>query len=113
MAAKTNGAEWKRYYNDKKIWSDKGAWHEDEEIYVNGQLADLDLDVGKVEDTDVIKLTGGTIYTDESGEHYDSLEAHFKKWQKKQTVKTFCVECNLNQFEVVQKAIIKAGGKIL
>lgn len=113
MTIKITGVEWKKFYNDKSIWSD-GAWHEDELITVDGEEATCDTDLGKVADDVAISLDGGVYFkNDESySRGGENLEKIFRAWKKKQGDTVIVCSCPNDKVEAVKKAIKDAGGKI-
>lgn len=113
MAVKTTGAEFKRFYNDPAFWPD-GAWHEDEEIEVDGSPISEDLAIEEVPDNAILKLTGGVVLglpnDDDDGV---SLETHFKRWRKEQNTVSFVVECDKKDADVLKTTIRTFGGRVL
>lgn len=116
MAVKTNGAEFKRFYNDKKYWPEQGeTYHEDVVFRVNGEVLGDDSDPSDAGDADEVRIEGGVVY--HSPFHKDgdepSLESYFRRWQKEQKTATIVVECDASVLEQVTKAVRAAGGKVL
>jgi hypothetical protein len=111
MSVRTNGAEWKRFYADPTFWPD-GAYHEDEEITINGEAADWGVDLTAVADDAVMTVSHGVVFLgeDDSG---PSLETHFKRWRRAQT--TVCIACEVHRDKVdaVKSAIRAAGGRVI
>ena len=60
MSVKTTGAEFTRFYIDDAYWPD-GAWHENEEIEVDGSPLLEDDGIEDVPDDAVVKITGGAV----------------------------------------------------
>ena len=113
MPVKTTGAEWKRFYADKEFWPDE-AWHEDEEVIVNGLPTSDDFDLSAVHDTDVLVVGGGIVFLpDLDMDRGPSLEAHFKRWRKTQNTVSVIVEVDKTKFDAVAAAIKAAGGKVV
>ena len=108
MTVKTTGAEWNRFYADKTAWPE-GTWHEAEQIKVDGEEAGGDLT--SIHGSAVVTVSGGVVYFDEVHEG-PSLEAHFKRWLKKQTTTVLIVEVPNEAAEAVQSAIANAGGRV-
>lgn len=106
---KTNGAEFKRFYNDDSTWPD-GAWFEDEQLLVNGNFWELDTDA--IPDEATVKLSGGVVLGLPDFSE-PSVESYFRQWKKRQTLTTILVECDLSKLEEVKTAIKTAGGKVL
>lgn len=116
MAAKTTGAEFKRFYVDNDFWPD-GVWHEDEFLIVDGE--EYEGEVSKLEDHAKVSINGGSVmfdgpdgkcpWGDKDG---PSFEAYFKRWRKKQTTGFVVVEFDLSKREAVFDAIKAAGGKV-
>lgn len=106
---KTNGSEYKRFYDDETAWPD-GAWHEDELLLVNGY--DWDQGITEVPDNAIVSLSGGAVFGLPNGGE-PSLELHFRRWRLRQTTTTILVECDLAKIDDVKAAIKAAGGKVL
>lgn len=112
MTVKTTGAEFKRFYNDPAFWPE-GAWHEDEEIEVNGSPLSEDTALEDVPDNAVMKIAGGFILgLPDRDDNEPSFEAHFKKWRRVQNTVSFVVECAKGKEGAVRAAILAAGGRI-
>ena len=107
---KVTGSEWKRFYADAEAWPD-GAWHEDEDITVDGKTPGDDFDFSAVPDVAMLTVTGGVVYWKDTDEG-PSLEAHFKRWRKRQTTTVLVVEVPHEAAEAVRAAIAAAGGKV-
>ena len=107
---KMTGAEWNRFYADAKSWPD-GAWHEDEELTVDGKEPPEDLDYSAVPDAAIMTVSGGVVYLD-GVEELPSLEAYFKRWRKRQTTTVLVVEVPNKAVDAVRAAISAAGGKV-
>lgn len=112
MTTKTSGAEFKRFYADTKYWPDNGAvWHEDEEVFVNGQrVEEYSLDVSNIADSDRITIAYGVVFGVSEGDDI-SFETYFKRWRKEQTTVTLVVECDRAKADAVKAAIKAAGGR--
>lgn len=110
MTTNTNGAEFKRFYNDSTFWPDN-AWHEDVGFYVDGELIGDDFDMNTVADTAKVGIDGGIVLGLPKGE--PSVESYFKRWRKEQTLKTLVVEVDLAKLDDVLAAIKAAGGKVV
>ena len=107
---KVTGAEWNRFYADAQAWPE-GAWHEDEELTVDGEEPPEDFDLAAVPDASMIAVSGGVVYLD-GVEELPSLEAHFKRWRKRQTTTVLVVEVPNKAVDSVRAAISAAGGKV-
>lgn len=55
---KMMGCEWKRFYADAEFWPD-GAWHENEEITVDGEEPGDDFDLSSVPETAILTVSVG------------------------------------------------------
>lgn len=108
---KTTGAEYKRFYNDPTAWPDD-SWYEDVELLVNGVELTPELGVVDIHDDAVINLSGGVVFGLPNGTE-TSVEAHFKRWRKRQTTTTFLVECDMDKVDEVKAAVKAAGGKVV
>ena len=106
---KTIGAEFKRFYDDETAWPD-GAWHEDELLLVNGDEWE-DWDIAEIPDNAIVKLSGGAVFDLPNGGE-PSLELHFRRWRKRQTLTTILVECDLAKLDAIKAAIKAAGGTV-
>lgn len=107
---KVTGSEWKRFYADADAWPD-GAWHENEEITIDGNAPPEDFDFSAVEDGAKLTLAGGVVFM--TGlEEGPSLEAYFKRWRKRQATTVLVVEVRHDAAEAVRAAIAAAGGKV-
>lgn len=107
---KVTGNEWNRFYADPEAWPD-GAWHEDEEITVDGKEPGGDFDFSAIPDAATLNLAGGIVYFN-GLEEGPSLEAHFKRWRKRQTTSVLVVEVPHKAADAVRAAIVAAGGKV-
>ena len=108
---KLTGSEWNRFYFDAEAWPD-GAWHEGEEITMDGEMLGDDFDFSAVPDGAMLTVTGGVVYLSEDANYGPSLEAHFKRWRKRQTTTVLVVEVPHEGAEAVRAAIAAAGGKV-
>lgn len=80
---KTTGAEWKLFYADPKTFPD-GAYHEDEELVIDGKAWDWMDDIEFIPDDAQVTLSGGVFYLDGDATDGPSLETYFKRWKKRQ-----------------------------
>lgn len=113
MAVKTNGAEFKRFYNDQAFWPED-AWHEEEEIEVNGSPLLDDCCIEEIPDAATVKITGGVVLglPNKGRGEGPSLEAHFKKWLRTQNTVSFVVACDKANLDALKVAIRAAGGSV-
>ncbi len=111
MTVKTNGAEFKRFYDDNEFWPE-GTWHEDEDITVGGEIQDGGIDTETLSDDARITIDGGCVFGPQFDENEPSLETYFRRWRKKQTTASFVVECDIAKVESVKSAVMAAGGKV-
>lgn len=117
---KMTGREWNRFYKDETAWP-IGAWHEEEEMKVDGKVVDEDFDLTDIRDASVVTLSGGIVYFNNPlvADYFDqtqnapSLEAHFKQWRKRQNTTSIVVEVANEKAEAVRAAIVAAGGKVV
>ena len=113
MSVKTTGAELTRFYFDDAYWPD-GAWHEYEEIEVNGSPLSEDSGIEEVPDDAVVKITGGAVIgLPGCGNGGPSFEGHFKRWRKSQNTVSFVVECDKKDVDILKTSIRTFGGKVL
>lgn len=111
MAVKTNGAEFKRFYNDTTIWpEDQGdTYHEDEVVVINGKAVD-ELDVSTLADTDALTLSGGVVYSPSWPRHEaPSFETYFKRWRAKQREHYVVVKVDAAKLDAVKAALSAMG----
>ena len=107
------GVEWKLFYSDESVWVG-GAWHEEEQITVNGDDISPDLDLSSVDDCDIITLSAGVFYhTEEVTEDAGSLESEFKKWRRKQTRVSMLIDVPKERVDELKIALSSFGGKVL
>lgn len=111
MATKTTGAEFKRYYNDKTAWKEDW-WHENEEITIDGRPGE-DIEIEAVADGAKIVIYGGIIYEGDYQNEGASMESHFKKWRKAQSVEFLTIEVPKDKSESLIAAVVAAGGKVV
>lgn len=113
MAVKTSGAEFKRFYDDKKYWPD-GTYHDDVVFVVNGQEATDDFDPSEVKDTDQISIDGGCVSDSPLYASKDdpTMDSYFRRWKKEQSTACFVVECSIDQLDALMVLIKEAGGRV-
>ena len=113
MATKTTGAELKAFYADDAFWQD-GAWHDDEEIVVNGVHRTSDQDINEIDDATQVVVANGVVLglPGINDDNAPSFENHFKKWRKLQSKVFIVVECPKDIVGAVTAAIVAAGGKV-
>lgn len=87
MKAELTGMAWKAFYTDRSVWVGN-SYHDDGIILVNG-ADEYDLDIGNVEDSDVVTVID-VIYYEEQGNNKD-LASMIKAWEKNQLNVTFTV----------------------
>lgn len=107
---KTNGIEFKKFYNDSAVWPDD-VWHEDEEILVNGTDPG-DMGYENIPDGAEVRISGGGIFGLPNDKEI-SFEGYFRSWKKSQNTRSFLVECDVSKLEEIKAAIKAAGGKVL
>ena len=108
MTVKFTGKQFKEFWAEE--WPDSW-WCDEEEVWVNGILWEDEADI---EDTDQVKLVGGTIYTDEETNlQAMPLEKYARKWLKAQNSVTFLVVVNKELADAVRAACKELGGKVI
>lgn len=113
MPIKLTGAEFNRFYNDKEVWTD-GLIHEEEEIWVDGVEIEEYSDFSTIDDTSVVRVSGGVIYhEDEPRNEKGSFEGLLRKWRKSQDTEFMAVEVPKSKADAVREAIKAAGGKVV
>lgn len=105
---KTTGYEFKKFYADDSVWPE-GAWYDDAEIDADGVAIE---DIESIQDSSIVRIYGGSVYNF-SGETQVSMETHFKRWKKKQSLTQVLVECDKSKLPEITAAIKVAGGKVL
>jgi len=113
MVTKTTGAEWLAYMNDPKAWP-KGAWYEDCTVTVDGvEIENPDEIAANAQ----VKINGGVYWPSGSLANQKipdegvSLESHFRKWRKAQTVERIVVEVAREHAKALRDAVQMFGGK--
>lgn len=112
MGVKTNGSEFKRYYNDPDSWP-KDAWHDDILIVVDGRELGDDAELNEIADHAIVEIQSGVVYTSEDDRDPVDMELHFKRWRKKQSVQTILVSIEVSKLDEFKVAIKQLGGKII
>ena len=112
MTARTNGAEFKAYYNDKKVWPD-GWWNEDANITIDGVHYDGTADLGALNDDAILTIAGGGIYKDYGSPLQISMETHFTRWRESQKTERVVVEVEKARKTEFLEAIKRAGAKVV
>lgn len=110
MTAKTNGAEFKRFYADISIWPED-AYHDGELVLVDGVEWDHPDGYGVIPDSAKVQIEDGGVYFPDGKDC--SFEGYFKAWRKRQTVAVVMVECDKFKLDDVEAAVRAAGGKVL
>ena len=109
---KTTGAEWKRFYTDPIAWPD-GAWHEEEEITIDGREPPDDIDLADVSDSASMTVSGGIVFMSRNDDEGPTLELHFKRWRKAQKTVVLAIEVPRDLADAVALAVAAAGGKVI
>lgn len=108
---KTTGKAFKQFFHDP--WPD-GWILEDEylKLKANNIAFSFD-DTDEIPDEAIVEIINGSIFNEADEKYVCTLTTMFKNWQKKQTHKTFVVECP-NELEAMLREWINAnGGKVL
>lgn len=102
-----DGATWKRFYSDSKLWEPAGVcWHEDEVFWVDGEEVSEDYDMETVPDTSRVSVVSGTYY-DRNGDSHDFAEV-FQKWVKANGVEVVAVsKARLEALEKCHRALVR------
>lgn len=111
MAAKTTGAEFKKFYSDPVFWKD-GVWHDDEVVLVDGVAQD-DLDPGKIPDASKVVIECGVVFLNDEDIEGVELDTYFRRWLTVQTTRSLVVEFSAEKLDAVVAAIKAAGGKVI
>ena len=111
MTIKTNGAEWRRFYSDQAYWPE-GAYHEDEEITIDGRIANGDTNLESVSDSAAMTVAGGAVFLKLGDDDGPSLELHFRRWRKAQSIVSISCEAPRDLADAVKAAIRAAGGTV-
>lgn len=112
MSAKMKGVEFNAYYNDDEYW-EKGAWHDDHCVKVNGEYRE-ELDENIPDDADVV-IESGTVYIPVAGESGAEekdipLVTHFKNWRKKNNFSFIVVIVKKDKASEVREALKNISG---
>ena len=76
-----DGATWKRFYSDPKLWKPDGkCYHEDEVFWIDEEEVSEDYDMETVPDTSRVSVIAG-VYYDQNGDSHDFADV-FRKWVK-------------------------------
>lgn len=118
MTVKMTGAQFKRYHTDKdpQTWpgEDNGDTFYDEVVfYVDGVEQIDDIDHSSLSDSAIVAIQGGVIISTDSRIDGISVEAHARRWMKRQNTVVVMVECSKDQLEAVEAAVKGAGGKVV
>lgn len=115
MTIKATGAEFKRFYNDDKVWPADGGdiWHEDEVLTVNGIVQESGIDCDQIPDDAQVTIAEGIVFGPQWDGNEPSFETYFKRWRKSQNTASLVVECDIAVLEAVKTAIKAAGGKVI
>lgn len=111
MAAKTTGAEFKRFYNDPQFWPE-GAWHEEDVITFDG-VEPEGIDVDKISDTAKVVIVSGVVFLSQDDREGVALDSYFRRWLKTQATRQLIVEVDVSKMDAVLAAVKAAGGKVL
>ena len=87
MAFITSGKEFKLFCNDPKVFNqEKESWMDELDFVVNdnNEIDPDSIDIFGLEDTDIIKIIGGTYYPTADQIDGSSLSSIYKKWKKNQ-----------------------------
>jgi len=111
VTTKTTGAEWRAYMDDPKAWPD-GAWFDDCQTMANGVEFDCPSEIAP----DAKVTISGGVYWPRQPRAYEpvegtSLESHFKRWRKAQTVERLIVEVPKEKAALFREAMRRHGGK--
>jgi hypothetical protein len=113
MSAKTpkvtvDGATWKRFYSDPKLWEPAGeCYHEDEAFWVDGVVLDEDdeKDMDNVPDSALVAVVAGTYY-DKNQNSHDFVKV-FREWVKAHSADAVPVSrARLEALEALHKCCI-------
>jgi hypothetical protein len=111
MPVKMTGAEWNAFYADPDAIKE-GMWHEEEEIFVNGEPLEEDEDLSTLPDEAIVKVVGGVVYDQDYGSCGVPLKSCIRKWRGRQKTVWFACSAPKELAESVKAAITAAGGKI-
>ena len=111
MTVKATGAEWQKFYTDAAFWPE-GAWHEDEEITIDGDPWPEDQDLAHPPAVGKMTVSGGIVRLSEDALDGQSLEAYFRRWKKLQDTVFLGIEVHKDRAEAVRIAVVAAGGKV-
>ncbi len=107
---KTNGKEFKAFYNDKRFWPE-GTYHEGESISIDGVECDSDNYYIMPDDVSVV-IRGGVVFRYDGRNDAEELESYFKRWRKKSKKRYIVIAIDHEKVDKVKKVVAKLGGKI-
>ncbi len=115
MTIKATGKEFNDFYNDPAFWRKhgenvEGTWHEDEELFINGELV-WDYDYTQIQETDSVEIRGGCVFNP-VGVKEVSFEGYFKRWRRLQTTELFVVTTPKDKSDAIKAAVRAAGGVV-
>ncbi|WP_018234250.1 hypothetical protein [Thioalkalivibrio thiocyanodenitrificans] len=110
----TTGAEWKRFLSDHQFWPPTVTFR-NALIEIDGQRADA-AEIARLDDIPndaSMKVSGGAVYQEGQEIPIKTLKSHFNKWRRQ--IKKVClvIECPADKAEVIRKAALEQGAKIL
>lgn len=110
MAVKTNGAEFRRFYNDPEIWVGS-TYHDDTLILENGvEVEEYD----EISDEAIVTIECGTIFPEGDYSYRgEDMLAVFRKWKKSQNTAVLVIEFDKSKLDEISAHIKKIGVKII
>lgn len=108
---RTNGKEFKAFYNDKMFWPE-GMYHEDVSISIDGVKCDNDYYYYLMPDDVSVVIRGGVVFKYDDRNAAEELESYFKRWRKKSKKRYIVIAIGHEKVDKVKKVVAKLGGKI-
>ena len=115
MSVKTTGAEYKAYLKEQSAeWWPDGAYMDGESLLVDGKSTDEDdlFDALKMADSASLVIESGSYYAYATDRDPISLETHFKRWRKAQTVTRISVEVHRDKLPELEALLKSFGAKV-
>lgn len=112
MPVKTTGKVLKQFWLLEEPWWPKDGWVDDDEYTVNDVTQGEGFEPAQCQDTDLVTIVGGTIYSDKS-DKTKCLVKTFKKWLKTQTTVTVVLEMHKDDWVSLQTQLPTYGAKVI
>lgn len=107
MTAKTSGAEFKQFYNDKAFWPED-AWHEDSVILVDGKPHE-DLSDNQIADSAKVVIDSGHVFFSREDSAGVSMATFFNRWRKVQNMRSNLLVAHTHKIFPCSYAMTRPG----